>query len=209
MNLALLIPRVGAYLSDRAGEIDQIPSERRERLKGISAYIRDQRAAGKHARLIFVCTHNSRRSHMAQLWAAAAAGAYGIALETFSGGTEATAFHPHAVEAMRRAGFEIETTSAEVNPVYHVRYGPALPTLSCFSKVYDQPPNPREGFAAVMVCTEADAACPLVAGATGRFTLPYVDPKAADGSHKEAATYDERCRQIAREMLWMMGTVDG
>jgi len=79
--------------------------------------------------------------------------------------------------------------------------------MVCFSKVYDEAPNPASEFVAVMVCTEADGACPDVAGATGRFALPYVDPKASDGTGLESATYDDRCAQIAREMLYMMSRV--
>jgi hypothetical protein len=42
-----------------------------------------------------------------------------------------------------------------------------------------------------------------VFGAEARIAIPYDDPKAADGTEGEARAYDERCRQIAREMLWV------
>jgi hypothetical protein len=46
-----------------------------------------------------------------------------------------------------------------------------------------------------------------VKGANFRVAIPYVDPKVSDGKPEEAATYDERCLQIATEMLWVMQAV--
>lgn len=207
MRTDTLYPAVASYLADRAAEFDEIPAERRAQLERLSGYITETRAAGRPVRLVFVCTHNSRRSHMAQLWAAAGAEAYGIEASTYSGGTEDTAFNPRAVEAMRRAGFEIERTTDGRNPVYHARMGGSAAAMTCFSKAFDNPPNPDEGFAAVMVCGEADEACPSVPGAEARFAITYVDPKVSDGTPEEAATYDERCAQICREMLYAMSRV--
>ena len=199
-----LEPSIAAYLEARAGEFERIPETRRALLEEVSLYIREQGRGLDPVRLTFVCTHNSRRSHMAQLWAAAAAHAFGLRVSTYSGGTEDTAFNPRAVAAMRRAGMLIEKTSDDPNPVYHARLGGSIAPMTCFSKAYDNPPNPKRDFAAVMVCTDADEACPYVPGATGRFAIPFVDPKVSDGTSAEAATYDERCAQIAREMLYIM-----
>lgn len=151
-------------------------------------------------------THNSRRSHLAQIWAQAAALHYRVpGVEVYSGGTEATAFNPRAVAALRRAGFDIQASADGngSNPRYLVRFGGRSEPLECFSKIYSQPPNPQADFCAVMTCSEADRNCPLVAGATVRIALPYDDPKAFDGNPQESAAYDERCRQIAREMLYV------
>jgi len=159
-------------------------------------------------RLVFICTHNSRRSHLSQIWAQTAAGRYGVAgVETFSGGTEATAFNPRAVTALRRAGFTIPEPEAGANPRYQVRCHAEAPPLVCFSKVYGDASNPRSDFYAVMTCSQADQNCPVVAGAAQRIALPFDDPKAFDGTLEEAAQYDERCRQIAREMLFIFSTV--
>ncbi|MAY73405.1 MAG: protein-tyrosine-phosphatase [Phycisphaerae bacterium] len=198
---------IARYLEDRVAEFETISTDRRATLEELSRYIGEQRSADQEVRLIFVCTHNSRRSHMAQLWAAAAAEAYGLPLATYSGGTEDTAFNPRAVAAMRRAGFEIQQTTNGRNVVYHARMGPGLLPMTCFSKAYHSPPNPKDGFGAVMVCSDADEACPYVKGATGRFAIPFVDPKASDDTPDESNTYDDRCAQIAREMLYVMSRV--
>lgn len=41
-----------------------------------------------------------------------------------------------------------------------------------------------------------------------RLPIPYVDPKAADGTTEEAAVYDERTKQIATEMFYLMSQVE-
>jgi arsenate reductase len=131
-----------AYLDAREAEFDRISHERRELLEKLSAYVRSKADSSEAVNLIFVCTHNSRRSHMSQLWAAAAAARYGIDAWTYSGGTESTAFNPRAVAAIERAGFEVEKTTEARNPVYHVRMNDDMPAMTCFSKPYDNDPNP-------------------------------------------------------------------
>lgn len=196
------------YVRNRVSEFGQISAERKEDLQLVADYIIAKQKQHQPVRLLFVCTHNSRRSHMSQIWARAAATYYGLQnIETYSGGTEVSAFNPRAVAALSRAGFTIRPQTAEANPRYDVYLADAVQPLVCFSKKYNDAANPHQQFCAVMTCSQADAACPFVAGADGRMSVPYDDPKVADGTPQEAARYDERCAQIAREMLWVMHTV--
>ncbi|MBE2209065.1 MAG: protein-tyrosine-phosphatase [Saprospiraceae bacterium] len=200
--------RLLAYSAEMQGEFGFIPEARQQELTELGDYIAQKLQSGQVVKLTVICTHNSRRSHIGQLWLAAAAAYYGIeGLAAFSGGTEATAFNPRAVAAMRRAGFDISGQEAEANPRYTALMGAGLPELVLFSKRYDDPENPQQGFAAIMVCSDADEACPFFPGAEKRFAIRYDDPKASDGTPQEAATYDERCRQIGREMLFAMWCV--
>jgi arsenate reductase (thioredoxin) len=155
--------------------------------------------------LVFVCTHNSRRSHLAQYWAAAAAAYYNIeGVNTYSGGTESTALHPNTVDALRESNFEVMITEDDqVNPRYEIILGGTLPHIEGFSKKTGDDPNPKSNFCAIMVCNEADEACPIVAGAALRVSLPYIDPKISDGTPQRSKVYHERSHQIAREMLWL------
>jgi hypothetical protein len=197
-----------AYVAETVSEIDRIPGERQQRLGSLARFVAVRSGRGRAAELTFICTHNSRRSHLSQIWAQTAAHCFDIGgVTTFSGGTEATAFNPRAVAAVRRAGFVVDTISEGDNPVYGVRYVDDTPPMECFSKIYDQPPNPKQGFAAVMTCSAADVACPIVFGADERVAIPFDDPQAFDGTDQEAAKYDERCRQIAREMLYVFSRV--
>jgi arsenate reductase len=205
----LFFPELSAYLAARELEFPAIPSERKSDVEKLAQYVRECLAKSSTAKLTFICTHNSRRSHLSQIWAQVAAEYYGIdGVETYSGGTEATAFNPRAVAAMQRSGLRIETKdSGAANPHYEVRAAEAATPQVCFSKVYSAPPNPTEGYCAIMTCSQADDACPLVMGCDVRLPIRYDDPKVADDTPQESALYDERARQICREMLFAMSLV--
>jgi arsenate reductase (thioredoxin) len=175
----------------------------RAQLDALVAALRAERARKGSLELLFVCTHNSRRSHMAQLLGAVAAQRAGIPARTFSAGTEATAFNPRAIAALGRAGFEISGEASVPNPRYQVRWSPTEPPIEAFSKTLEDPSLPSSGFVAVMTCSQADAACPFVKGASARVSVPYEDPKVADGTPEEAQRYDERVEQIGRDLAWV------
>lgn len=192
-------PDIKSFLEERIAEFDQIPDDRKEGLKEISEYIK----SNNQNQMVFICTHNSRRSHLAQIFAQVASDYYKVdGFTSFSGGTEGTAFNPRAVAALERIGFEIKNPGGD-NPKYEVRWNSEMKPQICYSKVYDTQENPHQNFSAVMVCSSADAACPMVPGADMRFSIPYEDPKEADNTSAEASKYDERARQIAREMLYV------
>ena len=196
-----MVPSLTTYIEGLLKELDALPPARKNRLERLATYLRASEPGVPQ--LVFVCTHNSRRSQIAQVWAAVAAAYYGIDLRTYSGGTETTAFNPRAVAALRRAGFTIDDAPGE-NPHYRVTYADRLPALACWSKTYDDPANPVRDFAAIMTCAEADADCPFIPGAALRLSLTYEDPKEADGTEQEAARYDERVRQIGTEVFYAM-----
>lgn len=207
-NRIEMYPQLSAYIASLVAGMDAIPQDRKNELKKIALFVQTKKQSNEQANLTFICTHNSRRSHMSQIWAETAAAYYGIeeGLNTYSGGTEATAFNPRAVEAIRRAGFSVENPGGE-NPHYKVTYAENGKEMECFSKMYDDPANARDSFVAVMTCSEADRNCPMVPGASLRVAIPYEDPKNSDGTPQETAVYDERCRQIASEMFYLMSQV--
>lgn len=184
-----------------------IPQKRKELLKEVAKYIGNGLLHRKNVKLNFICTHNSRRSHLAQIWTQTAAAHYGMdGIQTFSGGTEATAFNPRAVAAVERAGFHINNPGGN-NPRYEVKYAEDADPMICFSKTFDDAVNPDSQFAAIMTCSDADENCPVVPGTSFRKAVTYRDPKESDGTNHEKETYDERCLQIGREMLYMMSLV--
>lgn len=203
-----LLPKIENYAKDAVKEFSQIDVKRKSQLDELTAYIKKQVNNNKKAKLTFICTHNSRRSHIAQLWALAAAEYYGINnIESYSGGTEATAFNSRSVAALKRAGFEIETVKNGDNPVYSTKYASNKSTVTGFSKKYSDKANPESDFAAIMVCSDADEACPYVIGAAERIAIPYEDPKKFDNTDKEKWAYDERTRQIAIEIFYVFSKV--
>jgi arsenate reductase len=200
-----LFPEIEQYLQSSLSESLQIAKERQKIIEGIAQYVSSKIEKDGKAQLTFICTHNSRRSHMGQVWAKAAATYFGFGekLETYSGGTEATAFNPRAVKAVSDARMRIENPGGQ-NPHYLVHFSGEAPPLECFSKKYDDMFNPKSGFGAVMTCSDADANCPIVPGAEARFALTYEDPKEADNTSEEETRYAERSKQIASEMMWLM-----
>jgi arsenate reductase len=204
-----MYPQLNQTIQEVKSQVSNIPEDRKEELDALAQFIQAKVENGEKARLTFICTHNSRRSHMSQIWAATAAADYGMAdhVETYSGGTEATAFNPRAVKAMKEMGFKIDSTGEE-NPVYSVTYAEKGPVMKCWSKVFEDPANPSKGFAAVMTCSHADEACPIVPGAEARFSIPYEDPKAADNTPEEAQRYLERSEQIATEMFYVFSKIN-
>jgi hypothetical protein len=198
-----LFPALERYLANLAQF--KPPAERQPELSRLAHFTAQQVRTQGQAALVFICTHNSRRSHFGQVWAQTLADHHGlIGVTAYSGGTEATACHPHTVAALRRAGFEVDPLDQQANPRYRIRYGEGHPGLEAWSKHYSHPTNPQQGFAAIMTCDSAHEACPVVLGAAARFPILYQDPKAYDGTPQEQAAYDERCQQIAVEMNWLM-----
>jgi arsenate reductase (thioredoxin) len=203
-----LLPKLTETAKTLEATFTEIPAKRKEVLKQLANYIKAKKEAAQTISLVFICTHNSRRSHIAQLWAQAAAANYNINnITTFSGGTEATAFYPAAVQAMQELGFEIEKSEATVNPKYKVTYSPDAPTIEAWSKRFDDAANPAADFCAIMTCSDADENCPFVPGVDKRIAITYNDPKASDNTPQQAETYRERALQIGREMLFAFSQV--
>jgi len=185
-----------------------ISDERKELLENFAKYLSEKVKKEREINLTFICTHNSRRSHMGQIWAQTAAEFFGISkIKCYSGGTEATAFNPRAVEAVKEVGFRIKKQDESINPLYLVYFSEKKEPLKCFSKVYSDPFNPNKEFAAIMTCSDADAKCPVVFGAEKRFPIKYKDPKEYDDTQLEKEKYKERFEQIGTEMLYLFKNV--
>ncbi len=183
----------------------EVPNSRKEILDSIASYCKKQIAKNDQAQLNFICTHNSRRSQLAQVWAFVFAKYYNLPIQAFSGGIEVTAFYSSGVEVLQSTGLKI-TNYEGVNPKYTVHYQGDV--LNCWSKLYNDKQNPKSSFAAIMTCSHADDNCPLVSGSDLRIPLTYLDPKIADGSAEEIKKYHERSLQIASEMNYLFSKVD-
>lgn len=203
-----LFPVLETTTTQLVNAFSLIPEERKTILKQLTDFIKSRVENKNEIFLNFICTHNSRRSHIAQLWAQAASYYYNIPdVYCFSGGTEATAFNPRAVKAVQDVGFKVEIIKPGDNPLYAVGFADEAEPLSIFSKKYDDPFNPVRDFAAIMTCSHADENCPLVLGASARIALTYNDPKDFDGTAMETDKYKERVHEIGREILFAFSKV--
>lgn len=202
-------PELRAYITELIEEQPNIDATRKEALDELANAMATHWERSGGCSIIVICTHNSRRSHIGQLWFQSLATWFGLQnMQSYSGGTEATAFNPKARQALERAGFHFEVVvEDEENPRIWGRCGQHNPGRLLFSKKFDDPANPRQNFIALMVCDEAAEACPFVPGASERISLPYPDPKHADGTAGETAAYDKAVRDIGRELYYVMARV--
>ncbi|AYM99668.1 protein-tyrosine-phosphatase [Chryseobacterium sp. 3008163] len=188
--------------------INSITEERKTVLQPLADYIQSKSEADKTVRLNFICTHNSRRSHLSQIWAQTMAYHFNIKNAfCYSGGTEATTMFPKVTETLENQGFQIQMLSDNENPVYAVKYAENEAPIICFSKEYSNDFNPKKEFGAIMTCDNADEGCPLVIGAEARFPIKYDDPKASDNTPEQTQIYAERSLQIATEMFYVFSQV--
>lgn len=188
--------------------IMHLSNERKEILKPLAEFIQKKANSGESINLNFICTHNSRRSHLSQIWAQVMADHFKIKnVFCYSGGTEATAMFPKVAETLDWQGLEIQRLSETDNPVYAVKYAENAHPVICFSKKYDDVFNPVSGFAAIMTCSNADVGCPFIAGAEKRIPIKFEDPKSSDGTHEMDRTYFERSQEIAAEMYYVMSLI--
>lgn len=185
-----------------------VSDERKEILQPLADFIQKKTEAGESINLNFICTHNSRRSHLSQIWAQVMAEHFGIKnVYCYSGGTESTAMFPKVAETLEKQGFQIEKLSDTANPVYTLKFAENAHPVICFSKKYDDAFNPVSGFAAVMTCSNADEGCPYIAGAEKRVAVKFEDPKSSDGTPEMDSTYFERSLEIAAEMFYVMSLI--
>lgn len=187
---------------------ESISEERKIVLQPLVEYIQSKASSQLETRLNLICTHNSRRSHLSQVWAQTAAAHYGIKnVFCYSGGTEATAMFPMAAKTLAKQGFKIKTIAEGSNPVYTIKYASNEHPIIGFSKTFDDDFNPQSEFAAIMTCSSADQGCPFIAGAEKRIPLTFEDPKAFDNTPQQAEKYEERSVQIATELFYVFSQI--
>lgn len=189
-------------------DIAAIPKDRQQLLLQLTNYIQEKKDHDEPVHLNFICTHNSRRSHLSQVWAQTISNYYKLPIVTcYSGGTEATALFPSAAEALKDSGFKIKMLSKESNPVYAIKFDADAHPIIGFSKTFDHDFNPSNNFAAIMTCASADQGCPFIPGTEKRIALTFEDPKAFDGTPVQAEKYLERSLQIATELKFVFSNI--
>ena len=205
-NQNILFPKITSLV--QAFDFKDISEDRKSILRPLINFIQLKFDTQQGIRLNFICTHNSRRSHLSQVWAQTAAHYYGIQnIYCYSGGTEATALFPKVAETLRNSGFLIQKLSEGNNPVYSIKFSENEAPIIGFSKTYDAEFNPKSEFAAIMTCSQADGGCPFIAGAEKRITVTYDDPKAFDNTPEQTEKYQERSLQIATEMFYAFSRI--
>ncbi|HEX3111201.1 MAG TPA: arsenate reductase ArsC [Thermoanaerobaculia bacterium] len=128
--------------------------------------------------VLFLCTHNSARSQMAEGLLRKMAG---DRFDVFSAGTEATRVHPLAISAMREIGIDITDHR---------------------SKTLDELTGQHFNYV-ITVCDRANESCPIFPGTTERLHWSFDDPSAATGSDEERLRAFRNVRDGIEERLRM------
>ncbi len=205
-NRANMFPEIQDIINQLNPEV--ISNDRKETLQPLVEFIQTKIDKIEAIQINFICTHNSRRSHLSQIWAQVVAAYYEIPnVYCYSGGTEETALFPKVVETLSSQGFNIFKIAEGNNPIYAIKYGVNAMPIIGFSKKYDSPFNPSSEFAAVMTCSQADDGCPFIPGAKKRIPITFEDPKVSDNTPEQARVYAERSLQIATEMFYVFSKV--
>lgn len=189
-------------------DTNSISEERKHILQHLIDFVQGKVDKKEDIRLNFICTHNSRRSHLSQIWAQTMAYYFKIdKVFCYSGGTEATAVFPKVIETLKHQGFQIQKLSETYNPIYSIKYSENEHPIIGFSKTLDDDFNPKSNFCAIMTCDSANEACPFVPGAETRVSVTFEDPKAFDNTPQQAEKYYERSLQIATELFYVFSNI--
>jgi len=190
-------------------DITTIPNDRKKTLQPFVNYLQLKVSNDQEIRLNFICTHNSRRSHLSQIWAQTLALYFNIKdVFCYSGGTEATALFPVVAQTLKDQGFKTHVISESNNPVYAIKYAVNEHPVIGFSKIYEDNFNPQTDFAAIMTCSQADIGCPYISGASERFSIPFDDPKVFDKTAEQAEKYREKSLQIATDLYYIFSQLN-
>ena len=185
-----------------------IDDQRKAILQPLVVYIQEKVNRKEAINLNFICTHNSRRSHLSQVWAQTSASFYNIDnVHCYSGGTQETALFPKVAETLINQGFQILKIADNINPIYAIKFDENCLPIIGFSKKYDDAYNPNSNFAAILTCSQADDGCPFIAGAEKRIPITYKDPKISDGTTNQTEVYQQRSFQIATEMMYIFSQI--
>ena len=203
----LLFPEIQAVI--KALHPETISEDRKAVLQPLVNFIQLKTSTKQDIRINFICTHNSRRSHLSQVWAQTMASYFNIKnVFCYSGGTEATALFPMVANTLVHSGFRIKALSKNENPIYSIKYSENAHPIIGFSKKLDDDFNPKSSFAAIMTCSQADGGCPFIAGAEKRIPITFEDPKVFDNTPKQAEKYNERSLQIATELFYVFSQIN-
>ena len=140
-------------------------------------------------KIVFMCTHNSRRSQLSEVWANILSNRLNLKLSFFSAGTEKTKVYKEVIETLCRVGVDINK-EGKLNLTSN--------TINIYSKTLDE--IKEDKFIGIMNCSDAEKHCPLDPRSKKNIKLFYDDPKKYDRTTKESDEYDRTCRLIASEL---------
>ena len=181
-----------------------IEKNRKDKLVKLAQVIKRNREQQNIVKVIFICTHNSRRSQFSQVWAYISSLYFKLDfLEFFSGGTEVDSVNLNVINALSNSGLKIEKKQTG-DEVYLLKSSKRDKGINLYSKEYSCKSNPPKHFIAIMTCSDADQMCPVIKGADKKVFLPYPDPRTSEKTGLEKKTYGHINAVVAKEMFYLM-----
>lgn len=183
-----------------------IAEDRKNYLLKIAETIAKEYAKNEVVNLTFICSQNSRRSQLAQVWGFFAASYFKLNILSFSGGIEITSFNRSTIKTLQKAGFHFQLSDfSHQNPKYEISFDGTKKHIIGYSKLIEHPENPSN-FIAITTCSNVDTNCAYI-GANYCFQLPIEDPKRSDGTLLQEERYMEINKQISGEIYFIFNEV--
>lgn len=178
---------------------NKIKPERSKRLDQIAKNI----IKNNYPSILFVCTHNSRRSQFAEIWGNTINFIYNKKIKIISAGTKKKAFNDRAINTIKEIGFDVK----KIKNKCHIKFSENYKSIVMFSKTINEIDN-NTPLISIMTCSDADKNCPVVPNALNRFLLSYEDPRLSDNSKIEKTKYLEACKTIGTEILYLFSKIN-
>ena len=181
-----------------------LEKDRKDKLIELAQIIKKNHDQQNIVKIIFICTHNSRRSQFSQVWAHISSLYFKLDfLAFYSGGTEVDSVNLNVINALSNSGLKIEKKQTG-EKVYLLKSSKRDNGINLYSKEYSCKSNPAKHFIAIMTCFNADQMCPVIKGADKKVFLPYPDPRTSDQTGLEKKIYGKINAVIAKEMFYLM-----
>ena len=151
-----------------------------------------------YPKIIFICTHNSRRSQLAEIWSHTFSFIFKKKNKIFSAGTSKEEFNIRAINVLEKIGFKIK----EEGKKYIFNFSENCNSIHMYSKDISEL-NLKNHFITIMTCADSDKNCPAIPNALARILLSYKDPKSFDNSKQETNKYIATSKKIALELFYL------
>jgi len=158
-----------------------------KRVKKISQELKS--SINTYKKIVFICTHNSRRSQLCEVWGSILSKRFNLDLFFYSAGTKKTEVYTEVIKSLQRAGLEIDM-EGKIKLMHN--------QIELHSKTLDE--IKEDEFIAMMTCSDAEKNCPVDQRSKKNIILFYDDPKKYDRTIHESNEYDKTCRLIASEL---------
>ncbi len=160
-------------------------------VRGIDKFI------GECNTVVFLCTHNSRRSQYCEIWGNYFSSVYKKSITFLSAGAVKTKVHKQIYKSLERVGVKVDRNSS-IN-IENITIIPFSKTLSDINK---------KQFISIMTCSNYEKTCPFDPRSLINLQLFYKDPKRYDNSNREAEEYDKTSFMIACEINYILKNIN-